>query len=129
MFGLAVPQPTPAIPLKDVNSSVIRRFTPRGIAMGKAHVCVLGDDAGVGIHCFGPENGFGELGTNAPPMTEEVLVPNSLGARSLAAGYYHTCAIWSDGGVRCWGMNNTGQLGTGDGQTRPAGEIVQVSGR
>jgi alpha-tubulin suppressor-like RCC1 family protein len=32
---------------------------------------------------------------------------------SLAAGGDHTCALWSDGSVRCWGLNGNGQLGDG----------------
>jgi Regulator of chromosome condensation (RCC1) repeat len=32
---------------------------------------------------------------------------------SLAAGGDHTCALWSDGTVRCWGLNGNGQLGDG----------------
>ncbi len=34
--------------------------------------------------------------------------------QSLAAGEHHTCALLTDGVMRCWGNNGFGQLGTGD---------------
>ena len=35
-------------------------------------------------------------------------------ARSLAAGTFHTCALVNDGRVKCWGLNEFGELGLGD---------------
>ena len=39
-------------------------------------------------------------------------------AVSIAAGYYHTCAVLDDASVKCWGYSGNGQLGLGDTNTR-----------
>jgi alpha-tubulin suppressor-like RCC1 family protein len=45
---------------------------------------------------------------------------------SIAAGYYHTCAVTAEGGAMCWGYNDQGMLG--DGTTTDSSVPVQVSG-
>lgn len=45
---------------------------------------------------------------------------------SIAAGGFHTCALTTNGAVRCWGDNSSGELGVGTTTQRPA--PVQVSG-
>jgi len=73
-------------------------------------------------------NGDGELGTTTsgtcagsyPCATTPVAV--SLGGASvtaIAAGWDHSLAIRSDGTLLAWGLNNYGQLGTGDTTNRP----------
>ena len=57
----------------------------------------------------------------------EILLPGVF-ATSLAAGYYHTCVAINRGGALCWGLNNNGQLGTGDTESRtsPAAAMLNA---
>jgi alpha-tubulin suppressor-like RCC1 family protein len=90
------------------------------IAAGVNHTCAVVDDGSV--RCWGA-NDDGQLGY---PGTSEVgywETPASAGpvdlgpghtAIAIAAGDLHTCALLDDGTVRCWGLNNFGQLGYGN---------------
>jgi alpha-tubulin suppressor-like RCC1 family protein len=46
-------------------------------------------------------------------------------AVEVAAGDQHTCARLASGAVRCWGSNQSGQLGDGTTTDRPAPVAVQ----
>lgn len=85
------------------------------VVAGQNHACAL-TTAG-GVKCWG-QNTSGQLGrgwagssTNA--LAEDVVGLNS-GVSDIALGAQHTCAILTSGEARCWGQNNTGQLGIGD---------------
>ncbi len=95
------------------------------LAAGESHTCALTSTGGV--KCWG-YNLFGQLGdgtTNDQPIPVAVSGLTS-GVTSLAAGGAHTCAVTDTGGVKCWGFNHVGQLGSGT--TTTASTPVDVSG-
>ncbi len=47
-----------------------------------------------------------------------ISVPGLAGATQIAMGKSHVCALISDGTVKCWGVNTSGQLGDGTLVTR-----------
>jgi alpha-tubulin suppressor-like RCC1 family protein len=87
------------------------------LATGGAHTCVL-TGAG-GVKCWG-DDAYGELGDNfydggSDPVS---LVPVdvvglSSGVTAITAYGFSTCAVLSNGSLKCWGRNLYGSLGDG----------------
>jgi alpha-tubulin suppressor-like RCC1 family protein/subtilisin family serine protease len=50
---------------------------------------------------------------------EAVTGPIGGAVTGIAAGQFHSCAALADGTARCWGTNNSGQLGDGTTTLRP----------
>jgi alpha-tubulin suppressor-like RCC1 family protein len=104
------------------DGTTVSSFSPRrvkGISTATAvapslfeHVCALLEDGTV--KCWG-RNDQGQLGNGSMTwnITTPVAVTGIDSATSVAVGYSHSCALLTDGTVRCWGANGAGQLGDG----------------
>ena len=112
-FATEVPALSPSV--NNVNDAVVQ------VAAGRAHTCALVSTRSV--YCWG-NNTYGQVspaGTRTDYFSPVPLPVTgvSFGADTIAAGENHTCAILAtipsqfvSGGVRCWGSNSRGQLGT-----------------
>lgn len=83
------------------------------IDTGEDHSCAI--DANGGVMCWG-ENDWGEIGNGLTGSQNSpvAVIGLSSGVDKVVIGDHHTCALTSTGGVKCWGVNDWGQLGTGD---------------
>jgi len=81
------------------------------ISLGDYHSCALLSSGG--ISCWGSNSSL-QTGTS-PAGASYQVVPTATtitsGATAISAGGFHTCAIVG-GGLKCWGDNTSGQLGT-----------------
>lgn len=100
-------------------------FAPgRGI-VAITHGCAL-TSAG-GVKCWGPNN-QGQVGDGTRvdrPVPVDVLGLTG-GVTAVSAWGGHGCALLSSGGVKCWGVNDFGQVG--DGTTIDRTAPVAVAG-
>ena len=126
---------TTVIRVTDVNgytdSTSIETFVPRQITAGDGHTCAttFSNSSAATTKCWGQSTyaigNAGHVGTDESVfLTDD---PSELGdnleiidlgtgvqTRGVKVGRYSTCAITTDHRLKCFGYNNSGQLGLGD---------------
>ena len=82
------------------------------------------------VVCLG-DNSDGQLGigdgsTEAAVQTPADRLPVELHTgevpEAIAAGYYHTCVLYTSGSLSCWGKGSNGQLGLGTSESKGLNE-------
>ncbi|WP_419203901.1 putative Ig domain-containing protein [Bordetella trematum] len=117
------------------NNSTTDRLTPvdavgltagvASITTGYQHTCAMTTSGGA--KCWG-RNSNVQLGDNSATnrLTPVNVVGLTSGVASISAGNYHTCAVTTSGGAKCWGNNINNELG--DNSTTNRSTPVNVVG-
>ncbi len=108
------------LPFVDVgpNRSVVNLFS----GSYADHRCAILDDGA--LKCWGAnvsgDLGLGDTATRGDGANEmgadltAIALGTNVKAAQVATNNAHTCAILTDGRLKCWGNNGDGQLGVGD---------------
>lgn len=107
-------EPLQDIPYVELDGAV------RAVTVGERLTCAL-LEAGV-AKCWG-NNEYGQLGLGSDDASRglpsgNVVVGDSFEISKIVASYRHVCALSAMGEVKCWGANESGQLGYGDTEDR-----------
>ena len=98
------------------------------IAAGDSHTCAL-TVAGT-LKCWG-NNSSGQVGdgTLVDRNLPVAITAAGSGLLGVSMGWYHTCVVTNPGGLRCWGSNAFGQLGTSEaGERATPGDVPGLTG-
>ena len=111
--SIANNRPTP-VPVQGIGNA-------RMVAVGSTHTCAVRVDGTVA--CWGG-NGVGQLGVGVSGDNRQLpnTVPGLAGVWLVATGHRFSCALLGtvELRLRCWGLNDTGQLGDGTTQDAPS---------
>ena len=119
---------TPSAGQQTVSAAATGRtlLTPVELSAGDNFTCARFSNAR--IKCWGRNNlgqlGYGDTATRGSNISEmgDNLPYVNLGtgrtAKKVVAGSYFACAILDNDTVKCWGSNESGQLGLGDTEKR-----------
>ena len=106
----------------------IRTPNPTGLHIeafdtSDAHTCAIYSDASV--RCWG-DNTYGQLGdgtTTSRLSPTSVILGGTLAPVQISVGTDHSCLLFDDGSVSCWGSNSHGQLGVTSSTTSTASPL------
>jgi alpha-tubulin suppressor-like RCC1 family protein len=102
------------------------------ISAGGSHTCAV--TASGGVKCWGYHGqailGDGTTNTHSPTPVDVRVAPGGAalsGVASISASSFHTCAVMSSGGAKCWGTGGLGRLGDGTNTSRSTPVDVRVA--
>jgi cysteine-rich repeat protein len=107
-----------------------------GVSAGISHTCAIQSNGALrcwgqgfnGQLGYGNTNSIGDDETPSVAPGAPLVFPDA--AVQVGAGLRHTCVLFENGDVRCWGSNAVGQLGRGDnvpiGDDEPATTIDPI---
>jgi alpha-tubulin suppressor-like RCC1 family protein len=90
----------------------------QALGLGVGFTCAL--LTGGAVKCWGSDQ-YGALGVD--PVPEDISDPSRIGpidfgtirrVVQLSVGWHHVCVLFEDARARCWGHNDSGQLGQGN---------------
>ncbi|KAJ1471122.1 regulator of chromosome condensation 1/beta-lactamase-inhibitor protein II, partial [Baffinella frigidus] len=109
------------------------------VSAGQLHTCALFTDVGK-IKCWG-SNAYGQLGTGDSSIATVGAAAGEMGGNlsfvdfgenpkvvGMQTGGDHTCVVFANGKLKCFGRNNYGQLGLGDDANREDAIYLGITG-
>lgn len=111
----------------ELPEGVLAGKTLFGLSAGYLHSLALLHDGSVAAWGYNNQGQLGLGHQSASPLAGRVDNTGALVGKiviAIAAGAFHNLALCDDGTIISWGMNNHGQLGTGDRQMRLAPVLV-----
>ena len=104
--------------------------TAKAVSAGDSYTCViLNNDQ---VKCWGLNN-YGQLGLRHTrvinqPQNQSISLGANRKAKAISAGSFHTCVILDENSLKCWGRNDSGQLGleTDTNSTSPPNNPVDL---
>lgn len=105
------------------DGTIVDRTSPSSVGLSNVVAVAAGSSHTLAVKADGSvwawgRNDFGQLGdggasTQKSPVQVKTVSGNLTGVVAIAAGYYHSLALRSNGSVWAWGNNAYGQLGNG----------------
>ena len=98
------------------------------VSLGPYHSCAI--DSLNNLLCWG-YNQYGQLGDGTSDHSKNspvVIVPGTASSYAIqvSLGTVHTCAIFSNGDLKCWGSSFYGQLGNGGNSDRHTPTLISL---
>ena len=83
------------------------------ISLGDLHSCAIISDGTIKCWGYGAHGQLGDGSSSSTPQTTPVTVSDITNANKIYCADAYSCAILSDGSMKCWGRGNEGQMGNG----------------